>query len=100
MSISVNVDIDINDILWSMSSYEQEKLLAQLLEDMSPEKIRTAISRMRNEEKKLIAVGLINFKKVTSNEEIFNDDLIKLSESYMRLSIEEQTIIQSIAKKY
>jgi hypothetical protein len=83
-----------------MSSYEQEKLLAQLLEDMSPEKIRTAISRMRNEEKKLIAVGLINSKNITPLEEDFNNDLAKLSSSYLSLKLEDQIIIQSIAKKY
>jgi hypothetical protein len=100
MSISVNVDIDIDDILWSMSSYEQEKLLEQLLDEMEPESIRKSVSKLKDERKKEIAVGLINTNKVTFCEEEFNNSLSKLSANYISLKKEDQEIIETIAKKY
>lgn len=100
MSISLNVDIDIDDILYSMGRRDMEKLLCELLEDMSIESIRTAISHIKDNNKKNICVGLINTSNTTLCEEDFNDSLAKLSASYLSLKKEDQEIIEAIAKKY
>jgi hypothetical protein len=71
MSVSVSVDIDMDDILWSMSKYEYEKLLEQLLEEMELNKLRKAVLKLKDETKKQIAVGLINSKNITPNRRRF-----------------------------
>jgi hypothetical protein len=100
MSINVNVDIDIDDILYSMGRRDMEKLLSELLEDMSVESIKTAISHLKDENKKLICVGLIDTNNTTLCEDSFNDSLSKLSANYISLKKEDQEIIEAIAKKY
>lgn len=100
MSISVNVDIDIDDILWSMGKYDMKRLLSELLEEVDAETIRAAINRMKDQNKKAICVGLINTSNTTSSEEDFNNSLAKLSASYLALRKEDQEIIEAIAKKY
>ena len=100
MGLNVNVDIDIEDILWSMGKYDMERLLSELLEEMEPESIRIAINRLKDENKKLICVGLINANNTTLCEDSFNDSLAKLSANYISLRKEDQEIIEAIAKKY
>jgi len=100
MSINVNVDIDIDDILYSMGRRDMERLLSELLEDMDSSSIRAAIDRMKDENKKLICVGLINTNNTTLCEDSFNDSLSKLSANYISLKKEDQEIIEAIAKKY
>ena len=100
MGVSVSVDVDIEDILWSMGKYDMEKLLSKLLEEMEPEQIRVAINRMKDENKKLVCVGLINPSNTTMCEEEFNDSLSKLSRNYISIRKDDQEIIEAIAKRY
>jgi len=98
--MSINVNIDIDDILYSMGRRDMERLLSELLEDMDSSSIRAAIDRMKDENKKLICVGLVNTKNTTFLEEDFNDSLAKLSANYISLKKEDQEIIEAIAEKY
>jgi hypothetical protein len=98
--MNISVDIDIDDILYSIGKYDMEKLLSKLLENMSIDSIRTSIGHLKDENKKLICVGLINTNNTTLYENDFNDCLVKLSASYLSLKKEDQEIIEAIAKKY
>lgn len=100
MNLTVSVDVDMDDILYSMSNYEMEKLLFELLIEMNYSSIKTTINRIKDENKKNICLGLINSDKGTLWQDSFNDNLRKLSENYFSLKKEEQDIIEEIAKKY
>lgn len=94
----ISVDIDIDDILYSLSSSEQKRLLIELLEEMDAKHIQEAVDKLKNQNKKLIAVGLTN--ESTFIEHDFNNCLTKLSANYISLKKEDQDIIEEIAKKY
>lgn len=98
--MNISVDIDIDDILYSIGRRDMEKLLSELLENMSISSIITSIGHLKDENKKLICVGLVNTNNTTLYENDFNDCLAKLSASYLSLKKEDQEIIEAIAKKY
>lgn len=98
--MNIGVDIEIEDILWEASSTEKRKLFVALLEEFSSKKDENALEYIKSI---LINPDLIEnaFNKIsTPGERELNDYLIKISNSYLVLSKEDEEIIQKIAKKY
>jgi len=97
---TINIDIDIDDIIYSLGRWDREYLLRKLISDCDVAELRNVFAKLIDEEKKSIMIGLMTPGRATPGELIFNDNLNKLSANYMTLTKEEEGIIESIAKKY
>ena len=98
MAIHVDVDLEIDEIISSCRSYDKTKLLRELLKNMSNEAIRAVANETANED--IIFFKSSGYQDMRIPERIFNEALMTLGCSYMTLSVEDQTTIENIAKKY
>lgn len=98
MYIETSVDIDINDILWEASKSEKKELFLALLEEFQTENYSVDFLKNLAVNPELLENALNDFS--TPGEKMLNENLIKISNSYLTLSKEEEEIIEKIAKKH
>jgi hypothetical protein len=80
----ISVDVDINDVLWSMGDRDKQKLVDELYDEgFTPEEL----------EKKLDP-------PTHAAESIFNEALDKIKGKWNMLTEEEETIIINISKRF
>lgn len=85
----INVDIDLDEIIDGLSSYEKQELVDDLYNDGFYQK----------ELEKQIE-GSYDYDNVSLNEQLFREQLGRISSNYLNLSAEEQEIIQKISKRF
>jgi hypothetical protein len=87
----MNIDVDVDDVLWSMSSYEKKEMLKALIDDMDLEVVMKCLketnilstipninSKLDDDDFNIRVMGLINNRfKLTTEEEDF---IIRVSE--------------------
>jgi len=95
----VSVDVDIEDIIWSMSSREKENLLIELIDSLSEKDIKKLLEKINHPDKKTFILEYVTENK-SSIEMDFHKNLSDLAKSYLRITKEEEEIIEKIAKKY
>jgi hypothetical protein len=80
----ISVDVDINDVLWSMGDRDKQKLVDELYDEgFTPKEL----------EKKLDP-------PTHAAESIFNEALDKIKGKWNMLTEEEETIIINISKRF
>ena len=97
MSISLTVEMSADEIAFGLSNREKRELLKELLKTVSREDVLAVM------EKNGIDDGIIQSFKFIGygiHEQNFNNALDNLSKSYMRLTVDDQNLIEQIAKKY
>jgi len=76
---TVSVDVDIDDILWDMSSSEKRELCKELIEDgYGPE-------------------GSLPTEGYHPDEEMYREAVVKLLDSYSQLSAEQIELVKQLA---
>ena len=76
---TVSVDVDINDILWEMSSSEKRKLCKDLIEDgYGPE-------------------GVLRTEGYHPDEEMYREAVLKLLDSYSQLTAAQIELVKQLA---
>jgi hypothetical protein len=93
--MSISVDIDIDDILWGLGSWDQRELLEGLLDDMGIDDILSIIKSHKDykEEVYQIRTALIG------DDISFNKACYKISINRWRLPPEQEQLILQIADK-
>lgn len=82
--VSVDVDVDMDDILWSLSSYEKQQLVDDLYDDgYTPKKLEKELDPPSH-----------------AAEFEFNEALNKLKGKWNMLTAEEEQIIIKISKRF
>ena len=95
----ISVDVDIDDIMWSMSPREREQLFLELINELSEKDIKELLKKNNHPDKKAFILDYVTEKK-SSIEMDFHKNLSDLAKSYLRITKEEEEIIEKIAKKY
>ena len=85
----INMDIDLDDIIDGLSSYEKQELVDELYSD----------GYYQTELEKQIYAGS-EYDNVSLNEKLFREQLGKISSNYLSLTNEEQEIILKISKRF
>jgi hypothetical protein len=80
----VSVDVDIDDVLWNLSSHDKQELVDDLYEEGYVPK------EIEKKENPPVSVG----------ESFFNEALDKLRGKWNMLTDEEETIIINISKRF
>jgi len=95
----LSVDVDIDDIIWSLSSREKKDLLIELIDSLSEQEIKKLLEKINHPDKKTFILEYVSEKK-SSIEMDFHKNLSDLAKSYLQITKEEEEIIEKIAKKY
>jgi hypothetical protein len=83
------MNIDLNEIIDGLSSYEKQELVDELYQDGFYQK----------ELEKQIE-GFYDYDNASLNEQMFREQLGKISSNYLSLTNEEQEIILKISKRF
>ena len=102
MSISLSLEVDVDEIVSSASKREKKQLLKALVEDMSNEDVMSVVSELKTDDANAINTyfSMPGGFSMSIMEDLFNRGLLTLSRSYLRVSVEDQAAIETIAKKY
>lgn len=80
----ISVDVDINDVLWSMGDRDKQKLVDELYDEgFTPEELKKKLDPPTH-----------------AAENIFNEALDKIKGKWNMLTEEEETIIINISKRF
>jgi hypothetical protein len=93
MSISININFDVDDLIWELGSHDKKELLEALLEDMDDEDIRHILSKTQS------SLMLSSDDRGCSHDE-FQKSLQAISDNYMQVTSEEENTIKSLAKRF
>lgn len=85
----INMDIDLDDIIDGLTSYEKQELVDELYSD----------GYYQTELEKQIHTSS-EYDNVSLNEQLFREQLGRISSNYLSLTDEEQKIIQKISKRF
>jgi len=85
----INMNIDLDEIIDGLSSYEKQELVDELYQDGFYQK----------ELEKQIE-GFYDYDNASLNEQMFREQLGKISSNYLSLTNEEQEIILKISKRF
>jgi hypothetical protein len=83
------MNIDLDEIIDGLSSYEKQELVDELYQDGFYQK----------ELEKQIE-GFYDYDNASLNEQMFREQLDKISSNYLSLTNEEQEIILKISKRF
>jgi hypothetical protein len=83
------MNIDLDEIIDGLSSYEKQELVDELYQDGFYQK----------ELEKQIE-GFYDYDNASLNEQMFREQLAKISSNYLSLTNEEQEIILKISKRF
>jgi hypothetical protein len=101
MSISLNFEMDEDDIVSSCSRREKQRLLKELLKNMDIADVKQVFKEDKDEEKRELYTFFIMpgyFK--TPMEADHNSALLNLSRRYISMSKEDCDLIINLSKKY
>jgi hypothetical protein len=100
MSISIDVDIDADDIVYNCSRSDKKELLEALLDDMDDKDIMDVLRAYKSENDNTIHY----FNRIngydTPGYSYFNQALMRLSRAYYQLSNDDINDIENKSKKY
>lgn len=85
----INMDIDLDDIIDGLASHEKQELVDELYSDGY---YQTEL------EKQIYASS--EYDNVSLNEQLFREQLGKISSNYLSLTDEEQELILKISKRF
>lgn len=88
----MNIDLDLDDILWGMSRFEKKEMLKYLLDDMDIDDIHKILSEsnLPNDIPKI---------SYLLGEEEFNNRLIGLINNRFKLTSDEESVILRITER-
>ena len=89
--MNVNVDLDIDDILWNLSKYEKKELLSELISEMDIEDV-IKIIKSTNLTPELATISLVS-------DEEFNQKIIGLLNNRHKLTNEDEKFLYTIAER-
>ena len=85
----INMDIDLDDILDGLNDKEKQELIDELYNDgFYQRKLEKQIE------------GNYDYDKASLNEQLFREQIGKITSNYLNLTTEEEEIIQKIAKRF
>jgi hypothetical protein len=84
------VEVDLDDVLSELSSYETQQLVDELYDD----------GYYQTELEKELMLGTEVDSTVSINEQFFRTELFKIRDNYLNLSHSEIEIIEAIAKRF
>lgn len=85
----INMDIDLDEIIDGLSSYEKQELVDELYID----------GYYQTELEKQIYTSS-EYDNVSLNEQLFREQLGRISSNYLSLTAEEQELILKISKRF
>ena len=85
----INLDIDLDEIIDGLSSYEKQELVDELYID----------GYYQTELEKQIYTSS-EYDNVSLNEQLFREQLGRISSNYLSLTAEEQELILKISKRF
>ena len=85
----INMDIDLDEIIDGLSSHEKQELVDELYID----------GYYQTELEKQIYTGS-DYDNVSLNEQLFREQLGKISSNFLSLTDEEQELILKISKRF
>lgn len=97
---SISVDVDIDDIVCSMSKYDKQEMLEELVNELDKDSIKNILKGIKDEDKKSIVNNFLFNDRMTFLEIEFTNNIVNLQRNYLKLSNEDQKIIEDISKKY
>jgi hypothetical protein len=103
MSISIEVDIEISDIVSQTNRYEKCSLLRKLLSKISKEDLIEVIGQVADDNHKILMnryFGKLSATNASVNEREFQENVLKISKNYISLTKEEENLIANIAKRF
>jgi hypothetical protein len=85
----INMDIDLDDILDGLNDKEKQELIDELYNDgFYQTKLEKQIE------------GNYDYDNASLNEQLFREQIGKITSNYLNLTTEEEEIIQKIAKRF
>ena len=93
-----DLDIDVKDFVWGLSTYETEELLEELVSQMKTSALSNVLKKAKNNRQLLTSI--IRNTGVTFVESMHNENLSKINENYIRLTNEDIETIAKIADKF
>ena len=85
----INMDIDLDDILDGLNDKEKQELIDELYNDgFYQRKLEKQIE------------GKYDYDKASLNEQLFREQIGKITSNYLNLTTEEQEVIQKIGKRF
>ena len=103
MSISIEVDIHISDIVSQTSSDEKLWLLRKLISKISNKDFIQVAEQVVDDNHKMLLrqyFGKSSATNASVNEREFQENVLKISKNYISLTKEEENIIANIAKRF
>jgi uncharacterized protein with ACT and thioredoxin-like domain len=92
---TISIDVDIDEIVYSLASYEKRSLLEELLNNMDDVEIIKVIKETTNfKESAGTAISLI-----TGDDNAFESACNKISENRWRLNLADEEYILKLANK-
>ena len=93
-----DLDIDVKDFVWGLSTYETEELLEELVSQMKTSALSNVLKKAKNNRQFLTSI--IRNTGVTFVDSMHNENLSKINENYIRLTNEDIETIAKIADKF
>ena len=85
----INMDIDLDDILDGLNDKEKQELIDELYNDgFYQTKLEKQIE------------GNYDYDNASLNEQLFREQIGKITSNYLNLTTEEEEIIQKIGKRF
>jgi hypothetical protein len=99
MGNSILVDIEIDEILEQMRDSEKINLFEELLYELDADEIIEILSNHANKDIRSKSMFRMQ-NKFSLWENVFNENLIKISNNYLQLNQHEMDAIEAISKKF
>lgn len=99
INVSVDVNLDYDEILDACNRHDKKELLTELLTDGFIEKL--SVSDKRDIYNALNDTGLsVIINKLTLAEQTFQDNISLIAQNRLQLTIEEEELINQLAKRF
>lgn len=101
MSIRIEVDIDISQIVNQTSRDEKLWMLRKLLSSVSNQDVIDVVGEVVDDNHKMLLHHYFgeSAKTPSVNEQVFQENVLKISKKYISLTKDEEEIIANIAKR-
>ena len=88
----MNIDIEVNDVLWSMTSYEKKEMFEELLSELDINWVMKCLKDANISEKLSKSVD-------KTSEDEFNKQVLGLLNNRFKLTNEEEEMISKISQR-
>ena len=88
----MNIDIEVNDVLWSMTSYEKKEMFEELLSELDINWVMKCLNDANISEKLSKSVD-------KTSEDEFNKQVFGLLNNRFKLTNEEEEMISKISQR-